>query len=287
MKQDSFWRKYCRNKLAVAGLVILALVVFISIFAPLISPYDVDAPADLTMRLKPPMYRDEATGNLYVLGTDHLGHDILTRLFYGARVSLVVGIASVLLGGGIGLVLGMVSGYFGGALDSVIMRFSEMQLSFPFLLLAMVLVSLLGSSILNVVVVLAVTSWITYAKVVRAEVLSLRQNEFVESCRALGGTVPHILRRHIIPNIIAPFVVIASSQVAAVIIAESTLSYLGLGVSVTIPTWGNMLANGRDYISDAWWISLFPGLILMFTALSFTLIGDGLRDSIDPRQRDR
>ncbi len=286
MKQESFWAKYSKNKTAVLGLVIMILVVLISIFAKQISPYDVSAPANLYLRLKPPMFRGE-TGELYILGTDHLGRDILTRLFYGARISLLVGIFSVILGGGIGLLLGMIAGYFGGKVDNIIMRFSEMQLSFPFLLLAMVLVSLIGSSVTNVVVVLAVTSWITYAKVVRAEVLTLRENEFVESCKAMGGATLHIMVRHIFPNIIAPFVVIASSQVAAVIITESTLSYLGLGVSVTIPTWGNMLASGRDYLSDAWWISLFPGLMLMMTALSFNLIGDGLRDAIDPKQRNR
>jgi peptide/nickel transport system permease protein len=276
---NDFWRKFTRHRAALTGLIIFTVVLALAISADLISPYSPGSQS-LARRLKPPLWEDEL-GNRYLLGTDHLGRDVLSRLIHGSRVSLTVGVASVLLGGGIGLLMGLLSGYFGGWLDTLIMRLADIQLSFPFLLLALALVSILGSSLWNVVLVLAVTSWITYAKVIRSAVLSLREKEFIEACRAIGATDLRTIIVHIIPNIVSSFVVIASFQVAALIIAESSLSYLGLGVPTIMPTWGGMLADGREYIRDAWWIEVFPGMMLMLTALSFNLLGDGLRDAMD------
>lgn len=281
----NFWRKYTKRRTAVIGLSIFIIVILIAVFADVIAPYPLEDAQGLSRRLKPPMWQDDA-GDRYILGTDQLGRDVLTRLLFGSRVSLTVGVASVLVGGSIGLIMGLLSGYFGGYLDTLIMRFADVQLSFPFLLLSMSLVTILGSSTKNVVIVLAITSWITYAKVIRGAVLSLREKEFIEASRAMGASDLYTIIVHIIPNVISPLVVISSFQVAAVIITESTLSYLGLGVPTTVATWGGMLANGREYVQDAWWIGVFPGLMLMMTALSFNLMGDGLRDAIDPNQNN-
>lgn len=282
---NNFWRKYTKRKTALLGLAIFIIVILIAIFADVIAPYPLEDAQGLSRRLKPPMWQDDA-GNRYILGTDHLGRDVLSRLLFGSRVSLTVGVASVVVGGGIGLIMGLLSGYFGGYFDTFIMRLADVQLSFPFLLLSMSLVTILGSSTKNVVIVLAITSWITYAKVIRGAVLSLREKEFIEASRAMGASDLYTILVHIIPNVISPLVVISSFQVASVIITESTLSYLGLGVPTTVATWGGMLANGREYIQDAWWIGVFPGIMLMMTALSFNLMGDGLRDAIDPNQNN-
>jgi peptide/nickel transport system permease protein len=188
----------------------------------------------------------------------------------------------VVVGGGIGLLIGLASGFFGGRVDVWLMRLADIQLAFPFLLLALALVSILGPGLFNVILVLALTSWISYAKVIRGAVLSVRNREFVEAGRALGASSTRIILRHIMPNVFSSFLVVASFQAAAMIIAESSLSYLGLGVPTSVPTWGGMLADGREYITDAWWIAMVPGIALMVTALSFNLLGDGLRDALDP-----
>jgi peptide/nickel transport system permease protein len=216
------------------------------------------------------------------LGTDQLGRDVLARLVAGSRLSLTVGIAAVFGGGLIGLALGVVAGYFGGITDAIVMRLSDIQLAFPFLLVALALVSILGPSLANVIIVLSITSWINYARVVRGDVLSVRNREFVTASRGSGASHLRIMVRHILPNILSPFLVVASFQVAALIIAESSLSFLGLGVPVGTPTWGGMLSDGREYLTDAWWVAFFPGIAIMLTTLSFNLIGDGIRDALDP-----
>jgi len=262
------------------ALLVLAVLVATALFAPLLAPGNIDA-QNLFSRLKPPLWVD-AKGVIHLAGTDHLGRDILARLIHGSRISLLVGVMAVAFGGTVGLMLGLVAGYYGGRVDALIMRFTDMQLAFPFMLLALALVTILGPSVFNVILVLAITSWIHYAKVVRGDVLQLRNREFIEAARVLGIPNRRIIFRHILPNVFSSFLVVASFQVAALIIAESSLSFLGLGVPNSIPTWGSMLSDGREYVRDAWWLSVFPGVAIMLAALSFNLIGDGLRDLLDP-----
>ena len=262
------------------ALAVLLLLVFAAVFAPLIAPGNIET-QNIFNRLKPPLWVD-SKGVMHLAGTDHLGRDIFARLVHGSRISLLVGVMAVAFGGSIGLLLGLVSGYYGGPVDAIIMRFTDMQLAFPFMLLALALVTILGPSIFNVILVLAITSWISYAKVVRGDVLQLRKREFIEAARVLGAPNRVIIFRHILPNVFSSFLVVASFQVAALIIAESSLSFLGLGVPNSVPTWGSMLADGREYVRDAWWLSVFPGVAIMLAALSFNIIGDGMRDLLDP-----
>ncbi|MCG8359391.1 MAG: ABC transporter permease [Kiloniellales bacterium] len=265
------------------AIVVLAALVSTALLAPWLAPDNVNA-QNLFNRLKPPGWVD-SKGVIHWAGTDHLGRDTLARLIHGSRLSLLVGVLAVVFGGTVGLFLGLISGYYGGRTDAVIMRFTDMQLAFPFLLLALALVTILGPSVMNVILVLAITSWINYAKVVRGDVLLLRNREFIEAARVLGIPDRRIIFRHILPNVFASFLVVTSFQVAALIIAESSLSFLGLGVPASIPTWGSMLADGREYVRDAWWLSVFPGVAIMLAALSFNILGDGLRDLLDPTLR--
>lgn len=265
------------------AIIVLAALLTTALLAPWLTQGNVETQS-LSARLKPPGWVN-ANGGIHLAGTDHLGRDVLARLIYGSRLSLAMGILAVVFGGSVGLVLGLISGYYGGRVDVIIMRFTDMQLAFPFMLLALALVTILGPSVINVILVLAITSWITYAKVVRGDVLQLRNREFIEAARVLGIPDRRIIFRHILPNIFSSFLVVASFQVAALIIAESSLSFLGLGVPSNIPTWGSMLADGREYVRDAWWLSVFPGVAIMLAALSFNLLGDGLRDLLDPTLR--
>lgn len=279
MKQ--FLKQLSKRKTALIGLFFLTVIVLIAILTPFIAPMD-PLVQNIERRLMPPMTVNEE-GLTHWLGTDQLGRDVLSRLIYGSRVSIMIAAGAVFIGGAIGLIVGLVSGYSGGWIDSVLMRFIDMQLAFPFLLLALTMVSILGSSIMNVVLVLSVTSWISYAKVVRSSVLSVKYLEFIEATRATGTSKLTILFRHILPHVLSPFIVVASFQVATLIIAESSLSFLGLGVPASEPTWGAMLADGREYMTDAWWIAIYPGIMLMLVAMSANLFGDGLRDAFDPK----
>ncbi|PLR81246.1 peptide ABC transporter permease [Bacillus canaveralius] len=274
-------QRVSQRKIAAVGLFLLLIVIIIAVIAPLIVPMNPEE-QNIVERLQPPGWTDEE-GVKHWLGTDQLGRDVLSRVIVGSRVSIMVAAGAVIIGGTIGLIVGLVSGYSGGWIDSVLMRIVDMQLAFPFLLLALTMVTILGPSVMNVVLVLSVTSWISYAKVVRSSVLSIKHLEFIEATRAIGASRFTILFRHILPNIISPFIVVASFQVATLIIAESSLSFLGLGVPASQPTWGGMLADGREYMSDAWWIAVFPGMMLMVVAMSANLFGDGLRDALDPR----
>jgi|TARA_B100000929_G_scaffold243331_1_gene201019 peptide/nickel transport system permease protein len=227
-------------------------------------------------------------GSVFWLGSDVLGRDVLTRLLYGARVSLLVGIAAIGIGGTIGIVAGLLSGYFGGWVDDLIMRLGDIQLAFPFILLAIMFLVVLGSGIWNLILVLGVGQWVTYARIVRADTLSLREKEFVEAARALGDSNASIIFRTILPNILAPLTVIASFNVASVILSEAALSFLGLGVPPSVPTWGSMLAESRDtLVANKWWLAVFPGVAIVLTVLSFNILGDWLRDFLDPRLRER
>ena len=270
----------------VLALVILLATAIAAAFGPALAPFDPNR-QNLILRLADPM-SSGPDGSVFWLGSDVLGRDVLTRLLYGARVSLLVGIAAIAVGGTIGIVAGLLSGYFGGWVDDVIMRLGDIQLAFPFILLAIMFLVVLGSGIWNLTLVLGVGQWETYARIVRADTLSLREKEFVEAARALGDSTTSIIFRTILPNILAPLTVIASFNVASVILSEAALSFLGLGVPPSVPTWGSMLAESRDtLVANKWWLAVFPGVAIVLTVLSFNILGDWLRDFLDPRLRER
>jgi peptide/nickel transport system permease protein len=277
-----FLRRLAARRTALFGLVVVLVVVLTAAAAPLLSPFDPTEQDLGDLRLKPPGFRD-AGGQLHPLGTDHLGRDLLARVIYGARPALLVGFAAVTISGVIGMAAGLVAGYFGGRLDDVLMRLADVQLAFPFILLAIAVIGVLGPSLATIIVVIGVSSWVVYARIVRSAVLSLREREFVQAAHALGGGDGRILVRHILPNALTPWLVVATLDMARVIVIESALSFLGLGVQPPTPTWGGMLADGRVYLSTAWWLATFPGLAILVTVLGINLFGDGLRDTLDPR----
>jgi peptide/nickel transport system permease protein len=263
------------------AIAFLLFLVVVAVTAPLLAPFD---PEEIRLldRLQPPGFVDQ-DGGVHYLGTDHLGRDILSRMMYGARISLLVGATTVLIGGTLGMLLGVLSGYYGGAVDDVIMRLAEIQLAFPSILLYIAVLAVLGPGLGKVIAILGITGWVTYSRVARGEVLSIRERDFVLSARSVGSSDSRIMSRHILPNVFAPFIVVASFAVANAIIAEASLSFLGLGVPPSIPTWGAMLAQSRDYIRDAWWPVTLPGLAIMLTVLAINVVGDWLRDYLDPR----
>jgi len=277
----SFLRRLARRRTALFGLGVVAMVFVTALAAPLISPFD-PIEQNIGERLKAPGARD-AMGQLHLLGTDHLGRDLLARILYGARPALMVGFAAVLISGVLGMVTGLIAGYFGGRVDDVLMRLADIQLAFPFILLAIAVIGVLGPSLFTIIAVIGVSSWVVYARVVRGTVLSLREREFVQAALALGSRDRRVLMRHILPNAFTPWLVVATLDMARVIVIESALSFLGLGVQPPTPTWGGMLADGRVYISTAWWLATFPGLAILVTVLGINLFGDGLRDTLDPR----
>jgi peptide/nickel transport system permease protein len=277
----AFFRRLIRRRTALFGLVVFGAVVLAAILAPVLAPFD-PLVQDLALRLKPPGWVGPE-GHAHWLGTDHLGRDILARILFGSRIALVVGLAAVAIAGTLGLVIGVVSGYFGGRVDDLFMRLADIQLAFPFILLALAVIGVLGPSLRNIIVVVGVSGWVVYARIVRGEVLSLREREFVQAARAVGSTSSRVIARHVVPNAFAPWLVIATLDMARVIIVESALSFLGLGVPPPTPTWGGMLADGRVYMSTAWWLATFPGLAILVTVLGINLLGDGLRDTLDPR----
>jgi peptide/nickel transport system permease protein len=276
-----FARRLARRRTALFGAVVVLLVVVTALIAPVLSPFD-PIEQDLENRLKAPGWRD-AAGRLHLLGTDHLGRDLTARVIYGAQPALMVGFAAVVISGVLGMLAGLLSGYFGGRVDDVLMRLADIQLAFPFILLAIALIGVLGPSLPTIIVVIGVSSWVIYARVVRGAVLSLREREFVQAAHALGGGDGRVVARHILPNVLTPWLVVATLDMARVIVIESALSFLGLGVQPPTPTWGGMLADGRVYISTAWWLATFPGLAILVAVLGINLFGDGLRDTLDPR----
>jgi len=266
---------------AVFGLIVLLCMGGAAVFAPQIAPWD-PARQMLMKRLRPPMW--EARGlREHPLGTDHLGRDILSRILYGGRISLGVGLSAVSLSCLIGVTLGLLAGFHGGRTDAFIMRVVDVFLAIPYILLAMGVVFALGPSLLNVILVMAVTRWVQFARIVRADVLSIREREFVSGARARGSRSLRLLLRHVLPNALTPIIVVATLELAFMIIYESALSFLGLGVQPPTPTWGWMLSDGRNYVATAWWLATFPGLAIMLTVLAVNLLGDWLRDTLDPR----
>lgn len=278
-------RSFIAAKWPVVALLILTGVLIAAIFGPWLAPLDPNR-QNIMLRLAEPM-ADGPRDAVFWLGSDALGRDVLSRLLYGARISLLVGVCAIVVGGTIGTIAGLVSGYFGGWIDDVIMRLSDIQLAFPFILLAIMFLVVLGPGVLNLILVLGIGQWVTYARIARAQTLSLREKEFVEAARALGDGTLSIMVRTILPNILAPLTVIASFNVASVILAEAALSFLGLGVPPSVPTWGSMLAESREQIiANKWWLAVFPGVAIVLTVLSFNIMGDWLRDYLDPRLKE-
>lgn len=265
-----------RVALALAGLYVLAAV-----FGPILTGYS-HVRTRIGDRLLPPG-STLSTGEFALLGTDQVGRDVFAQVIEGARISMMVGVATLALAGLLGVTLGVVSGYFGGRIDSVIMRIADVQLSFPSILLAIFIAAVLGPSVLNVIITLAITRWVVFARVARGQAMATKQREFVDSTRTLGATTWHVLKRCIVPSTLAPVLVVATVQLGLVIIAEASLSFLGLGTPPSSPSWGLTIANGRDQLGDAWWISTMPGIALAILVVSVGTVGDELRDRFDPR----
>jgi peptide/nickel transport system permease protein len=263
---------------AFSGGAIVLMFIFLGIFGPLLAPHDPNK-QELTAMMKPP----QGMGGAHVLGTDNLGRDILSRIVYGARVSLLVAFAVVFVSGFIGVGLGAISGYIGGKADFLIQKLVEVVWAFPPLLLGITIMAFLGQGLTNLIIALVAQRWIPYCRVVRGQALSLRERDFVMAARCLGATKSQIIGRHILPNLIQTSLVIGTFAMASSIIAEASLSFLGVGVPPEIPTWGTMLADSRIYISTSWWLPLFPGLCIFITVLGINLLGDALRDILDPR----
>jgi peptide/nickel transport system permease protein len=265
-------------------LVLLGAFILAGIFAPLIAPHDPETPA-LATRMLPP--GTTAEGSFFLLGTDALGRDLLSRILFGARVSLVVGVCAVAIGGSIGTLLGLLAGFYGRGVDAAITRLADLQLSIPFLILAIAVMAVLGAGLSKVILVLGLTSWIMYARVVRGEVLAVRSREYVLAARALGAQDATLLWRHILPNVSTSAIVIGTFDVARAILSEASLSFLGLGVQPPTPSWGGMVADGRDYLTTAWWVSTWPGVAIALTVMAINLLGDWLRDVLDPASSGR
>jgi len=269
-------------KVMVGGIILAALVVC-GLAAPLLAPFDPQEQR-LESRLEAPAWLGgRAQANL--LGTDNLGRDILSRIVYGSRISLLVGATTVVLAGLVGCFLGAVAGYFGKRVDEVVGKITEIFLAFPFLLLAIALMAFLGQGVINIIIALMVSRWVQYCRVVRGEVLSLKERDFVTAAKALGARDYYVLLRHVMPNTFASVTVVATFAMAIVIISEASLSFLGLGVPAHIPTWGSMLSEGRSYMNRAPWLTIFPGMAIFVTVFGINLLGDGLRDILDPKLR--
>jgi len=280
---DSQWqiavRHFKKSKLALAGLAVLALLYLIALIAPLIAPYDPIAQENVIQT----SYLPPSAGHW--LGTDRFGRDILSRILYGARISLSIGFIATAISVTLGTLLGAIAGFFGSKADAMIMRFTDMVLAFPRLVLLIMIVALFSPSITVIILVLGLTQWPNTTRIVRGDVLSLREREFIQAARALGFGRWRIILRHLIPNVLAPVIVTATLGIGNTIVLEAGLSFLGLGVQPPTPSWGNMVADGRDNLLGAWWVATFPGLTIVAVVLAFNLVGDGLRDALDPRLR--
>jgi peptide/nickel transport system permease protein len=276
-----------RDKVTLAALVFLIALVFVAVFAPFVAPFDPEDQS-LMARNQPPMTEAESGATLpHLLGTDQLGRDLLSRLFFGARISLAVGLAGAIFSGIVGAVLGLAAGYYRGLIDDLIMRFVDIQMGFPSLMTALLVLYVLGPGVWKVILVLAVTRWMVFARVTRSLVLSHREEVFVEAARTVGCTDRRILFRHILPNLLSPLLVLVTLEVATMMLTEASLSFLGLGVQPPQSSWGLMLAQGRSYATSAWWLITFPGVAILLTALSLNLIASWARAVTDPVTRWR
>ncbi|WP_253701154.1 nickel transporter permease [Bacillus sp. FJAT-29814] len=271
----TFFKRLIKSPFGLLGFLVIVAVCFIGVAAPIIAPHDPVA-TDLSKKLLPPLTTD------YLLGTDQLGRDILSRIIYGTRISLIIGFTTVFFAGIIGTVVGIIAGYFRGWIDALLMRIVDVQLSFPFILLVLIINAVLGTGLKNIILSLIIVGWITYARVVRSEVLAIREKEFILSCYATGVPRWEIIVKHIVPNLLTPMIVLASLQVSTFIIAEASVSFLGFGVQPPTPAWGNMLNEGKNFILSSWWLITFPGIAIVITTLGINLFGDWLRDELDP-----
>ncbi len=275
-----------KNKWALTSIIWLFIIIAIAIFASQLAPFDPNK-NNIMERVAPPLTLDKQGNMKYLIGSDALGRDSFSRLIFGAQVSLIVGFSAVLVGGILGTALGVYAGYYGKWIDDIIMRLADIQLAFPFILLAILFLVVLGEGLINLIIVLGIGQWVTYARIARAQTISQKEKEYVEAAKALGVNNFSIMFGSILPNIFAPLIVIASFNVASVILAEAALSFLGLGVPPQIPTWGAMLAESRDHIfAKRWWMPFFPGMAILLTVLAFNIVGDWLRDYLDPRLKE-
>jgi peptide/nickel transport system permease protein len=275
IERSDFLKRFIRNKLALSGLLLIFLFFIVSFFSGYLSPYDPNQ-FDVDVIFSPP-------SSDHIMGTDELGRDVLSRMIYGARISLKVGFVATGLAVFIGTCIGLAAGYFGRRVDTILMRFVDIMLCFPTFFLILAVIAILEPSIWNIMIVIGVTGWMGVARLVRAETLSLKSRDFVQAAKALGESDVKIMVKHILPNTLAPILVAATLGVAGAILTESALSFLGLGVQPPTPSWGNILTAGKDNIEFAWWLSLFPGIAILITVLGYNLLGEGIRDSIDPR----
>jgi peptide/nickel transport system permease protein len=276
-------RRLLRSGKGSLGVAMLVLVVACAVLAPYLAPHDPKA-QDITRRFVPPFWA--AGGRLdYPLGTDQLGRDLLSRIIWGSRVSLLVGCSAVLVSGSIGSLVGLWAGFRGGWIDAVVTRLADIQLAIPFLVLAITVLAVLGAGLIQLVGVLGVTGWVLYGRVVRGHVLAIRGLDYIEAARALGVPAWRVVLRHVLPNVAPSINVIATLEVGRMILAEASLSFLGLGVQPSVPTWGAIAADGRDYIATAWWVATFPGVAILLTVLAVNYVGDWLRDVADPTLR--
>jgi len=275
--RDVVWQRLRHNRMALAGGLII-LFMFLMAAVPSLISADPSA-IDVSQALLPP-------GHKHLLGTDDLGRDVLVRMLYGARISLLVGFVAVGLSCLIGIALGSLAGYYGGWIDALIMRFVDIMLCFPTFFLILAVIAFLNPSIWNIMIVIGLTSWMGVARLIRAEFLSLRQRDFVLAAQALGASDARLIFRHILPNAMSPVLVSATLGVAGAILTESALSFLGIGVQPPTPSWGNMLITGKQTLGSAWWLSVFPGLAILITVLGYNLLGEGIRDALDPRLKE-
>jgi peptide/nickel transport system permease protein len=277
-------RSLRRSPVGLLGISLVALLLFCATIGPMITPHDPTA-RNLRGRFQPPGYVDEQRGTFW-LGTDQLGRDVFSRIVVGSRISVVVGIASVLIAGAIGVVYGLMAGFLGGSVDAILMRIADAFLAIPFIVLVVAVAGIVGAGLVTLILILGFTGWVTYSRIVRSEVLVLRAQEFIVAARVIGQSSPLIMFRHILPNVWGSVIVLATLQVGTSILAEASLSFLGLGVEPTTITWGIMLADGREYVGSAWWLTTFPGIAITLTVLGVSFLGDWLRDVLDPRLRE-
>ena len=278
-------RELLADKAATLGLLGIVCIVGVAVFAPFLAPYD-PAAQDILARLKPPAWA--ARGSVdHLLGTDNLGRDVLSRLIYGSRITLMIATAVVLLAGTLGVVIGLVAGYLGGRADGLLMRLVDIQISFPGILLILLIVSVAGPGVITLIVVLAITNWMIYARVVRGIVLASRQSAYVEAAEVVGCSPARVIWRHILPNLLAPLLTLGILEFTNIVLAEAAVSFLGLGVQPPATSWGLDVAGGRDYVFIAWWLVTFPGLCIVFTVLSINLFANWLRVTGDPQEREK
>jgi peptide/nickel transport system permease protein len=275
--ESDFWERFLKNKMAVAGSLVVLLLFAVSLLAPWIAPYD-PSMIDLTQVLAAP-------SSAHPFGTDQLGRDVLSRMIWGARISLKVGFVATGIAILLGAILGAVSGYYGRWVDAVIMRFVDIMLCFPAFFLILAVIAILEPSIWNIMIIIGLTGWMGITRLVRADFISLKERDFVLAARVIGASDPRIIFIHILPNAMASILVAATLGIAGAILTESALSFLGIGVQPPTPSWGNILTAGKDNIDIAWWLSLYPGLAILITVLGYNLLGEGIRDSLDPRLR--